>query len=150
MKVLVISDSHGDQKTLEGVIKKENPDLSLHLGDYGRDLKEGLCVRGNCDGFSLCPLKRIVELKGYRILMSHGHKENVKRGLQNLYYLAKEEEAQVVLFGHTHLPFEEEIDNILFLNPGSLSLPPPGTKGSYLVLEIDEGKFEAKFKEVLG
>jgi putative phosphoesterase len=149
MKVLVISDSHGDQKTVEEIIRKEKPDLSLHLGDFGRDLKEGISVRGNCDGLSHFPLKRIFELKGHRIMMSHGHKEGVKRGLNNLYYHAKEQGVNIVLFGHTHLPLQERIGDILFLNPGSVSLPPPGRKGSYLILELEQGKIEAQFEQIM-
>lgn len=148
MKVLVISDSHGDKKTVDEIVKKEKPDLSLHLGDYGKDLKEGLSVRGNCDGMSAAPLRRVFELKGQRIMMSHGHKEGVKRDLHNLFYRAKEERADIVLFGHTHQPLKRTIDQILFLNPGSVSLPPPGKRGSYLILQIQEAGVEVIVKEV--
>lgn len=148
MKVLVISDTHGDAITAEKIVAIEKPDLSLHLGDYGRDLREGLRVKGNCDGLSSLPSKRILELKGHRLLMTHGHKENVKVGLQTLYYQAKEAGADIALFGHTHQPFKEDFGDLLLLNPGSLSRPPLGKKGSYLLLLLEEDAVEALFKEV--
>jgi putative phosphoesterase len=43
--------------------------------------------------------------------------------MDGLLYHAKEAQADIVCFGHTHRPYVEEIDNILFINPGSLCYP---------------------------
>ena len=52
---------------------------------------------------------------------------------------ARSRQVQVVMFGHTHYPYLEEMEDLTVLNPGSLSYPrQPGRKPSYLVMEIDE------------
>ncbi|NLY73503.1 MAG: metallophosphoesterase [Tissierellia bacterium] len=148
MKVLVLSDSHGDSGIVEEIKKKENPDLAIHLGDYGRDLKDGIAVRGNCDGITNLPFKRLLNLKGHRVFISHGHKENVKMGLHRLFYLAKQEGADIVLYGHTHERLEKEIEGILFLNPGSVARPNWGDRPSYLILNLEEGSVKPSFIEI--
>ena len=53
----------------------------------------------------------------------------------------KARECQVVLFGHTHRPVEENRRGILLLNPGSLSYPrQEGRRPSYAVMELQQGK----------
>ena len=47
--------------------------------------------------------------------------------------------ADVVLFGHTHIPLKEEYRNTIFMNPGSIPKPSPWVKGKYIgVIEIDD------------
>lgn len=147
-KVLVISDSHGDGDIIKKIQEIEKPFLSLHLGDFARDLGEGLAVRGNCDAFSQEPLERMVELQGIKIYMVHGHVEGVKQSLERLFYKAKERGADIALFGHTHRAFGAQAEGVFLLNPGSLSHPAPGEERSYLVLEIDQGKFIPRFEKV--
>lgn len=105
-------------------------------------------VRGNCDGFSLAcdaPSERLVELLGVKILLMHGHTHGVKDGdTQRLYRYAAARGADILMFGHTHLPFEQsdEIDGkrIYLFNPGSI-----GKRElfgySYGVLTIKENGF---------
>ena len=51
------------------------------------------------------------------------------------------------MFGHTHRPFFEEMDEIIVLNPGSLSFPrQEGRKGSYMIMETD-GEGRPYFKQ---
>ena len=52
--------------------------------------------------------------------MTHGHLYNVIFGMDRLYYLAKENNCNLVLYGHTHIQKMEEHDGIIFLNPGSV------------------------------
>lgn len=148
MKVLVLSDSHGDSAIVEEIRKKEKPDLTLHLGDFGRDLRNGIAVRGNCDGLTSLPAKRLLTLKGHKILLSHGHEENVKMGLHRLFYLAREEEADIVLYGHMHERLKKRIEDILFLNPGSVTRPHWGDRASYLILKLEEGSVDVSFIEL--
>ncbi len=56
-------------------------------------------------------------------------------------------EGRFVMFGHTHRPFFEEMDEIIVLNPGSLSFPrQEGRKGSYMIMETD-GEGRPYFKQ---
>ena len=53
--------------------------------------------------------------------MCHGHKYGVKYGYNSIYYRGKEVRADIVLFGHSHLPIIEEYDGLTLMNPGSIS-----------------------------
>jgi len=98
-----------------------------------------VCVKGNNDYFDKSyPLERCFELGGKRIFMCHGHKYNVKSSLISLVYRAKEQGADIVLYGHTHLPHKEDYDGMLIINPG--------TVGTYAVIEITETSIEAKIE----
>jgi len=131
-----------------GLITKLDPDYVLHLGDMCEDChrledmfprKLIVCVKGNNDYFDKSyPLERCFELGGKRIFMCHGHKYNVKSSLISLVYRAKEQGADIVLYGHTHLPHKEDYDGMLIINPG--------TVGTYAVIEITETSIEAKIE----
>ncbi|MCD8077313.1 MAG: metallophosphoesterase [Lachnospiraceae bacterium] len=147
MKILVVSDTHGQLHHFQTVLKRVAPvDRILHLGDVEGDeeILRGtvgcpiLFVAGNCDRLSREPWERVVELSGHRILMTHGHRYGVQRGLARLNASAEEAQADVVLYGHTHIPDLSYVGERAFLNPGSLSRPrQEGHRPSFAILEID-------------
>lgn len=131
MKILCVSDSHGDLAALEEIVG-ENPDarLLLHLGDGNRELEELRCrfpkleyaaVRGNCDRVSDFPTLRMEIIRGVPIFLTHGHLFSVKRSLEEIWLEGCRREAALVLFGHTHRPHLEERAGMWLLNPGSAS-----------------------------
>lgn len=131
-KVLVISDTHGRTKNLEKILPQVQPmDYLLHLGDVGRDvdyievLAECPCcfVAGNNDYFSDLPRERLIKIENIPIFMAHGHCHYVNARKDIFKSVAKQKGARIALFGHTHVPFCEEMDGVLVANPGSLSLP---------------------------
>ena len=146
MKILVLSDSHRETDYLRLAVKKENPDAVVHLGDHAWDADElereypilPLCrVKGNCDfGESRYPEKWLIHWEGVKLLAVHGHKQSVKSGLLQLKYTALEAGAQIVLFGHTHMPFCAEQDGLWMLNPGACG----GRSPSYGLIEIQTGR----------
>lgn len=148
MKILVISDTHNMIQNAVGLITKLDPDYVLHLGDMCEDChrlenmfprKLIVSVKGNNDYFDKSyPLERCFELGGKRIFMCHGHKYNVKSSIMSLVYRAKEQGADIVLYGHTHLPHKEDYNGMLIINPG--------TVGTYAVIEITETSIEAKIE----
>ncbi|MBU5314837.1 metallophosphoesterase [Clostridium bornimense] len=150
MKIVVLSDTHGDNyciyKSLE-YIKTINPDIVLHLGDNTKDVeiyKRNLDipienVRGNCDFSSSAENEKIIELCGKRIFITHGHFYGVKEGVQRLLYRGLELKVDIVLYGHTHISniiFEE---GIWIVNPGSVSLPRKG-QNSLATIDIEGDK----------
>lgn len=150
MKILVVSDSHGRLKSLiEKIIEigYEDIDAIIHLGDYIEDAyrlkeifgKKLYKVAGNGDLYSGCNFEKLIEINGNRLFLTHGHEYGLINNLNKLYYRALELEADIVLYGHTHLALNLEKDGILFLNPGSPSLPRDidRTK-SFILLEIKE------------
>ena len=89
MKILVISDTHGELKTAENVmLRHDDVDLTVHLGDFYKDAKKLeeltekkiLAVKGNCDGAYDDGEFAVLETEFGKIYISHGHLENVKSG----------------------------------------------------------------------
>ena len=134
MKVLVVSDVHTNLSPLLTVLGKlSDLDGSVFLGD-GYDLAVPLlrrrlpfcyAVQGNVDGYGYGDEDggQLVKIEGLRIFLTHGHKEQVKFGYQRVVYAAQEQEANLCLFGHTHLSALFYEQGIMFLNPGSIGHP---------------------------
>lgn len=154
MKILVVSDSHGRDEDVKGVMEQvEDFDMLIHCGDveHGEDYiralteKPVVIVAGNNDFYSDLPDKEIVEVEGYRILVTHGHQFGVNFGTDRLEQYCREYHIQVAMFGHIHKPYLQIEDDITILNPGSISYPRQrDRKQTYLVMEIDE-KGEAHY-----
>ena len=144
-KILVVSDSHGNVENMVFAVKKEEPDMIIHLGDCWADsqeLKEEFPdipmerVPGNCD-MSREPAEKILIIDGVRVLICHGHTYNVKSSYLSLEMAALEKEVDVALFGHTHRVFYDYHNGIRFLNPGSIGSFAWGAPPSYGILTID-------------
>jgi putative phosphoesterase len=129
MKILVVSDSHGDRESLLRAVSLEAPDLILHLGDHYSDcvpVREAFpgiplrAVRGNCDrpGGEADWDEFVAE--GKRIFMTHGHLYGVKYKLDDIVNNAMLRGADILLFGHTHRAMLDEIDGLYVMNPGSV------------------------------
>ena len=127
MKILVFSDSHGAMGKMVEAMEHERPHHVFFLGDHYRDGIELSqlypdipmdVVRGNCD-WGKGPDLRVVELEGVRFLLTHGHLQYVKSGLDELLQEAKNRQVQVACFGHTHLAKVVYRDGIYLMNPGS-------------------------------
>ena len=127
MKILVFSDSHGAMGKMVEAMEHERPHHVFFLGDHYRDGIELSqlypdipmdIVRGNCD-WGKGPDLRGVELEGVRFLLTHGHLQYVKSGLDELLQEAKNRQVQVACFGHTHLAKVVYRDGSYLMNPGS-------------------------------
>ena len=126
-------------------------DQLIHLGDVeggAEHIRElagdapAAIIAGNNDFFCDLPNERIFTLGGHRIFMTHGHGYFVHSGTLYLKREARKKGADIVMFGHTHKPYMEEDDELLVLNPGSLSLPrQEGHRPTYIVMETaDDGQ----------
>ncbi len=150
MKLLVVSDTHGDAEQLEHALEKENDaDALIFLGDGVRDTEDlevlypklkTYIVSGNCDIGSFFPMEGLAAFGGLLFFYTHGHIYDVKNGLYKIAQTAKQRGADAVLFGHTHCPLHEEIDGVTLFNPGSLSVW--CGRGNYGVITIRDGKAE--------
>lgn len=127
MKILVFSDTHGCIETMYALVQSIKPDAVIHLGDCRSDATalKRLCpglpvesVAGNCDGRTDCPDTIVKSYAGVTLFMTHGHRYGVKNGLLRVCYAAREAQAQVLLFGHTHIPFCDKNEALWILNPG--------------------------------
>ncbi|MFY3791655.1 metallophosphoesterase [Ureibacillus sp. MALMAid1270] len=142
MKLLVMSDTHGNAEVIKQVSERhKDVDTVIHCGDselafdheYLENTKR---VRGNCDRDSRFPNEELFSLSGKKIFVTHGHLFNVKSSTMNLFYRAKEVEADAVFFGHSHVLGCELLDNVLFVNPGSLLIPRGNNDKSYTIVEF--------------
>lgn len=157
MKYMIASDIHGSSyycQKLMDAYKYEKPDRLILLGDilyHGprNDLPKEyapkkviemlnsisdsiLCVRGNCDcevdqmvfDFPCLADYSMLYINGLFIYCTHGHLKPVKL-----------KSGSLLLCGHTHVPTLEDRDGIIYMNPGSVSIPKENSPHSYMILE---------------
>lgn len=154
MKILVLSDSHQTMKYMLAAIEKERPQYIIHLGDHTKDADQLkamfpmlpiLSIRGNCD-YDFTAQEQVLSIyDGVRVLSVHGHRYGVKSGLLRYSLAAKECEADVALFGHTHHAVCEFYDGLWMMNPGSCGYC---AAPSYGLIEILDGKVECSIKRI--
>ena len=150
MRILVVSDSHGNYTALSQTVRREKPDRVLHLGDGGSELEKLAaarpelplcCVRGNCDWGSDLPVSTTLDLAGHRLFLTHGHEYGVRMSLDRLLLAAQLAGAEAALYGHTHVQHYEVRQGMTVLNPGSI-----GQSGAYAVLEITDAGLSCELK----
>lgn len=153
MKILVISDTHGNidrVRELLDVLKGSDVKAILHCGDYISDARlihkfysefEMHGVYGNCDvGFG-GEYSTVVTFEGVSIYITHGHRYGVKWGeYDELAIDAAAHDAMVAVCGHSHQAYLQQLDDILVMNPGSITLPRDSKWPSYGILEVKDGK----------
>lgn len=133
MKIFVVSDTHGNTREFINTVNSMGkPNLIIHLGDYVEDgMKieemtgvETIIVKGNGDYFHpRFNEDEILTIKDKRVFITHGHSYNVRYNEDNLLYRGEELNADLILFGHTHVPLLFKETGIIVMNPGSPSLP---------------------------
>ena len=146
MKVLIVSDTHRKNDTYLNLLELHKPDMVIHCGDAeGAEylLTEAAdcpvhIVLGNNDFFSELPRELELEVGGYKVWVTHGHNYYVSMGNENIKREAIARGADIVCYGHTHRPVVEIEDDVIAVNPGSISYPRQDErKPSYVIMEVD-------------
>ncbi|MFP4698592.1 MAG: metallophosphoesterase [Eubacteriales bacterium] len=146
MKILVISDTHGKLNRVEKVLKTiTDIDRIIHLGDLEKDAKELELTKpyiidyipGNCDFYSNTSRDKIISFGEHKIWLTHGHQYNVKWEYETIMKMAIQKKANIILFGHTHIPYLKQESKLVLMNPGSLSQPRGGFRPSYGIIDFD-------------
>lgn len=142
MKVLITSDSHGKKDLLNQIIERENPDHTIHCGDFCTDITDLpdvplTVVRGNCD-WERVPEEDTWDIDGLRFYVTHGHLFRIQQSALPLKYRAEEKDAQIVCFGHSHFPVCDQVENRLYINPGSIKQARGFAYPTYAVVTIEE------------
>lgn len=147
-----MSDTHGNVVIGERIVKNiENMDLLIHAGDFIKDaekLAERLSIRveavvGNCDYPRTSPQELTLDLEGVKVYITHGHRFEHHDFFNSMMERAGEVEADLVVFGHTHLATSFKEGNTVFFNPGSISSP--RLRGpTYGIIKINGGKVETE------
>lgn len=152
MRIGVVSDTHIRARSkglpdqlLAGL---ENVDLILHAGDWiSLDVLYELesvapveGVAGNNDGWDIIDRfghSKILDLQGYRIGLIHGH-QGYKQTVLNALEAFKNDNVHAVVFGHSHVPFNETLQGVLMFNPGSPTDKRTQAQYSYGILTLGD------------
>jgi putative phosphoesterase len=152
VRVLVVSDTHSPRrwKACPPALlpELERADVVLHAGDVCTpDVLDLLAshapvhvVMGNNDVPEVAqwgaPETLEVELAGVRVGMVHdsGQKQGRTARLRRLFPTA-----DLVVFGHSHIPLDETGDGVRILNPGSPTDRRRQPAGTYAVLDLRDG-----------
>ena len=163
-KILAVSDSHGNKKTLQKILKDESFDIAVHLGDSGIEKKWmaenfDYFLSGNNDSYRNEKSEIVIDVEGVKIAMTHGDnyeasikemfKYNERVSRVKLVKLCRDIRAELLLYGHSHMKDDSKLKNVRIVNPGSSSYPRDDRKGSYTIITIDDDKkINVEFKFV--
>lgn len=158
--LLVLSDTHAtDEPALTDHLREQitDADTVIHAGDFTtaavldrfEDLADQLvAVHGNADTAVVrerLPAMESIEAMGLQFLVVHGHDHDETR----LSLLARQEEADVVVLGHTHRPGIGQLGGVTVLNPGSHA-DPRGSQPAYATVGQASGVVEARLRTPAG
>ncbi|MFD1038393.1 metallophosphoesterase family protein [Virgibacillus byunsanensis] len=152
MKIVVTADTHlsnqGKQLPNRLVTACKTADLIIHAGDWkSMDVYKTLSsygevkgVYGNVDPDEITeqfPSQQIVEVNGFNIGVVHGHgdKKTTEKRVMEAF---EEEEVDVIIFGHSHIPVIRYVKGELLFNPGSPTDKRKLRYYSYGILDIGE------------
>ncbi|MCL2197046.1 MAG: YfcE family phosphodiesterase [Treponema sp.] len=157
-KLLVLSDSHGGISALKAVLNWANNYIppngticaAAFLGDGLSDLKPSVdatgficdwkCVSGNNDYGTNLPDALTFDYAEHRFFICHGHRYGLYGGHHALIAAARNNNADIVLFGHSHVPHSKTIDGIKLINPGSVARPRSRIGATFAVIEFPESQ----------
>ncbi len=152
VKVIVISDTHIPAAcgSLPDTLleKLKGADIIIHAGDFTelsvidvlKKIAPLYAVAGNMDCNMVkrqFPAKRIIELASFKIGIAHGYgsPDNLVAYVKNLF---KEDKLDCIIYGHSHIPKIDYIDDTLYFCPGSPTEKVFAPYNSFGILEIDE------------
>lgn len=151
MRILIVSDTHRRNENYIKVLERVSPvDMVIHCGDI--ECSEYLIaesagcpvqmVVGNNDFFSDLPREKEFEIGKYKVWLTHGHNYYVSMSNEVIKQEARMRGADIVMYGHTHRPVVDIDEDVIAINPGSLTYPrQDGRRPSFIIMELDkEGK----------
>jgi putative phosphoesterase len=101
------------------------------------------------------PAHRRLQVKGWKILLTHGSPASADEHLspdtpeKRLRELAKMAKADLIICGHSHQPFARWVGDVLFINTGSVGRPDDGDpRATYAVLKLKRKMVEVRHYRV--
>lgn len=161
MRIGVISDTHIPIFTSEipSEVRKvfSSCDLIVHAGDIVesrvieefRKIAETKAVHGNMDSEELqrmLPESLIFEVSGKKIGVIHGRGSG--KTLLDLVRNFFKTKPDIIIFGHSHTPFNETIGGTLYFNPGSATDTMLSGKRTYGVISIEGDEIRSQIVEM--
>jgi len=158
MKIAVVSDTHSFDLPQKFLKDLNNVDYIIHAGDICdvkvlkqlEKIKPVVAVYGNMDEApikKILPRRRIVDLGGVLVGVCHGLGKD-RDAYINAQDEFKRDKVQVVVFGHSHQPLNEQKGNVLYFNPGSPNDFVKAPYCSYGMIEIKGGRITATIIKV--
>lgn len=160
MRVCVISDTHISDRyesipdQLMAEIKAS--DLVIHAGDFTslefyqelKKLKPLKAVLGNMDCSELqseLKGKEVFQIQNIKIGVVHGQgkSDNILEYVRNVF----SEKPDIIIFGHSHQPYQEQKGKTLFFNPGSATDKIFAPYNTYGILDITDS-IEARIERI--
>lgn len=143
-RALVVSDTHGKADLIAIAKLARDCDMVFHLGDGFADGQKltvmqphpVIQVLGNADLPLIVVPEKQIEVEGWTVLLTHGHRYGVKRNLVELVGHADEQGADLVLFGHVHKPVYEEAGRVKAFCPSSAAYTYDGSSPSVGLVEF--------------
>lgn len=155
MKILFISDIHGIDKNLkiiDDVIEEEKIQKLVVLGDLycgGVDksienfmLKHKdilICMKGNCDRESICYSSPFLIIKDLSVIATDNIDIYITHGDRYNRYSDLKVKDGILVYGHEHIPYIIQDDNMIYICVGSISIPRGESMPSYMI--YDNKKF---------
>ncbi len=152
--VAVIADTHIPRRAKalpEDLLRHlERADLLLHAGDLMdptlldtlRAYAPTRAVSGNLDP-SDAGLPETLEFGFGDVRIAMVHDSGRKQGRRNR-MKRRFPEARVVVFGHSHIPWLEDEDGLLLLNPGSPTDKRRQPEYTFALLRVEDGDAQAE------
>lgn len=149
MKILVTSDTHGYYAPISDyILENDDIDLLIHAGDGVEDVEKigyetnipYYVVKGNNDYFTNQSYDKVIDAGNHKIFLTHGHNYGVYNGPAEVIKEAKKNACDIAIHGHTHVYINGYYDDVLLINPGSISLPRDDNKGFEILVLDDEIK----------
>lgn len=141
MKILLVSDTHGNNEALDYLVKKyPNVDLYLHCGDSESDeysIYPFRSVKGNCDHFGNFNDYFIINTPYGNMFVQHKPNPNSD--------LLRDNDVKIFAYGHTHVRKYIDSHGIISINPGAISFARDQYDYSYALLDISVDKVNVEF-----
>ncbi len=159
--MLAVSDTHAPRfwKRLPAEVARhaEGAELVLHAGDVCvpsvldelAQFAPVLAVRGNNDGPDVAdwgaPETLEREIAGVRVAMVHDSGPRAGRAAR---VRRRFPAAELVVFGHSHIPWHSELDGQRLVNPGSPTDKRRQPHGTVALLDLDGGRVHVRIVPV--
>lgn len=160
MLIGLISDTHIPDRARvlpQNVLDSfRDVDLIIHAGDLTsprvidelEEIAPVMAVQGNMDranGIDL-PRAKVIEAEGLRLGVIHGE-VYPRADSDQLLYLAKELDVDILISGHSHQPKIEQKEGKLLLNPGSPIVPRLADR-TVMLLEIKNKEVDVEIVKI--
>ena len=160
MLIGLISDTHIPDRARQipqNVLTSfKDVDLIIHAGDLTTQsvidelekIAPVMAIQGNMDRFAGLdlPKAKVIDVEGVRIGVAHGE-VYPRADTQQLLYLAKQLDVNILVTGHSHQPKIESVEDVLLLNPGSPIVPRLADR-TVMLLEVNDKNVDVEIIKI--